>query len=56
MMIWFLCVAITADLLGPGDHTRTVKVDQLARQYLVHFPPSYDGKKPMPVVLVFHWQ
>ena len=26
----------------------------LARQYFVHVPPSYDGKTPIPVVLVLH--
>lgn len=40
--------------LGPGDHHRTVEVGQLKRKYHVHIPPSYDGSKPMPVVLAFH--
>lgn len=37
-----------------GDHTRTIDVDGLERSYLVHIPPSYDSKKPTPVVLAFH--
>ena len=40
--------------LNAGDHTRSIKVGELAREYIVHVPPSYDGKKPFPVVLVFH--
>jgi polyhydroxybutyrate depolymerase len=43
-----------ADTLAPGDHTRTLIVGGLKRTYLVHVPPSYDGHKPHPVVLVFH--
>jgi polyhydroxybutyrate depolymerase len=48
-----LLVVLAADPVGPGDHTRTLKVDDLDRSYLVHVPPKYDSK-PTPVVLVFH--
>lgn len=34
-----------ADALGPGDHTRTLTVDDRKRTYLVHVPKSYDGSK-----------
>jgi polyhydroxybutyrate depolymerase len=40
--------------LGPGDHARRILVDELKRSYSVHVPPSYDAKKPPPVVLVLH--
>jgi polyhydroxybutyrate depolymerase len=40
--------------LGPGDHSLTLKVGELDRRYIVHVPPSYDGKKPVPVVIMFH--
>lgn len=40
--------------LGYGDQSLTIKVDGLERRYLVHVPPEYDGKKPVPVVIVFH--
>lgn len=40
--------------LGPGDATRQVGTSRGARSYLVHEPPSYDGKKPMPVVVALH--
>jgi polyhydroxybutyrate depolymerase len=40
--------------LGPGDHTRSLDVDNRTRTYLVHVPPKYDPKNPAAVVLVFH--
>jgi polyhydroxybutyrate depolymerase len=45
---------VQADALGPGDHTRSLTVGGLKRTYLVHVPKSYDGKKPVPVVLIYH--
>lgn len=43
-----------ADRLGPGDHSLTLKVGELERRYLVHVPKSYDGNKPVPVVVMLH--
>ena len=40
--------------LGAGDFERCVEVGDAARSYLVHVPPSYDSRKPTPVVLNFH--
>ncbi|MGE5191650.1 MAG: alpha/beta hydrolase family esterase [Deltaproteobacteria bacterium] len=40
--------------LTPGDHTRTLVVNDRQRNYLLHVPRSYDGKKPVPVILAFH--
>ncbi|MBM4156159.1 MAG: hypothetical protein FJ221_14210 [Lentisphaerae bacterium] len=40
--------------LHHGDHTRTVKVGNLQRRYLVHVPPGYDAAKATPVVIAFH--
>jgi polyhydroxybutyrate depolymerase len=40
--------------LGAGEHLRHLTQGELKRSYLVHIPPSYDGKKPMPVVVVLH--
>jgi polyhydroxybutyrate depolymerase len=56
MLAWPLLTLVIAraDVLGAGDHTRTLAVDGRPRTYLVHVPPRYDPKKPMPVVLVFH--
>src|SRR5579884_1968857 len=46
--------AAPTDSLGPGDHMRTLTVGDRKRTYLVHVPKSYDGKKPYPVVLIYH--
>lgn len=42
------------DPLGTGDHTRTLKMEEQNRTYLVHIPKEYDPKKPAPVVLALH--
>jgi polyhydroxybutyrate depolymerase len=47
-------LAMAGDSLGPGDHTRSLKIGDSNRSYLVHVPPKYDAKKPTPVVLVLH--
>ncbi|MHB1038148.1 MAG: CE1 family esterase [Pirellulales bacterium] len=47
-------LALAGDPLGPGDHTRSLKMGEADRSYLVHVPPKYDGKEPTPVVLVLH--
>lgn len=54
MLTLLILVALAADPLGPGDHTRTLKVGDLDRNYLVHVPKQYDTQKPTPVVLAFH--
>jgi polyhydroxybutyrate depolymerase len=53
-LMFFLAAFAAADSLSPGEHTRTLKVDDRDRSYLVHVPKSYDGSKPVPVVLAFH--
>jgi polyhydroxybutyrate depolymerase len=40
--------------LTPGEHTRTLVVAERQRTYFAHVPRSYDGSKPVPVVLAFH--
>jgi len=43
-----------AKQMGPGDYSLTLKVGELERRYLVHVPPQYDGKTPMPAVVMLH--
>jgi len=43
-----------ADALRPGDHALTIRVGGLDRRYTVHVPPTYDGKTPVPVVVMLH--
>ncbi len=45
---------LTAQMLPPGDHVRELRVADQFRSYSVHLPPSYDFRRPSPVVLVFH--
>jgi polyhydroxybutyrate depolymerase len=40
--------------LTPGEYTRTLVVADRQRSYCAHVPGSYDGTKPVPVVLAFH--
>lgn len=42
------------DALGPGDHRRTITVDNLKRGHWIHVPPKYDPMQPAPVVLALH--
>ncbi len=39
---------------GPGDHSLTLKVGDLDRHYIIHVPSGYDGKKALPIVVMFH--
>ena len=48
-----LCLSVNASLT-PGEHSLNVEVQGVTRACLVHVPPTYDVKKPTPVVLVFH--
>lgn len=45
---------LAANPLGPGDHERKLKVDDLDRRYFVHVPPNLDPQQSVPVVLIFH--
>jgi len=40
--------------LKPGDTNETVQVDSLSRSYFLHVPPTYDGTRPVPLVVDFH--
>ena len=39
---------------GPGDQTGTIEIGGRTRTYFVHVPARYDGRTPIPVVLVLH--
>jgi polyhydroxybutyrate depolymerase len=54
LVILTTVLAFADSTLAAGDHTRTLEVDGRTRSYLVHVPPSYDGKTTYPVVLAFH--
>ncbi len=37
-----------------GDHRYSVRMNKLEREYLIHVPRGYDGRKPIPAVIMFH--
>jgi polyhydroxybutyrate depolymerase len=47
-------LAVTGEALRPGDHERLLQIGDLHRSYVVHVPPNYDPKHPIPVVLALH--
>jgi polyhydroxybutyrate depolymerase len=40
--------------LQPGDTSVTLQVGSVSRSYVLHVPSTYDGSKPVPLVLDFH--
>ncbi|MBA4387171.1 MAG: hypothetical protein C0404_04260 [Verrucomicrobia bacterium] len=38
----------------PGDHNFTIKTGGLDRHYTVHVPRGYNGRTPVPVVVMLH--
>jgi polyhydroxybutyrate depolymerase len=44
----------TATPLAPSDHRISIAVNGANHEYMVHVPRGYDGKKPVPVVVMFH--
>ncbi len=38
----------------PGDHIVTMNIAGRERRCLMHIPPSYDGTKPMPALVMLH--
>lgn len=65
---FLLCVVLVLGLAGPGceeqsqkpkpfnagDYSFVIKIGSLDRKYIVHVPSAYNGKTPMPVVLMLH--
>lgn len=54
-----LAAVLLALVLAPtptptADAPRTITVDGIARQYLLHVPPGHDPAKPAPLVMVLH--
>jgi polyhydroxybutyrate depolymerase len=38
----------------PGDYNVTLTYQGYARSYILHVPPQYDGKTPLPLVIALH--
>ena len=39
---------------APGRYPMSIDVDGLERSFIVHLPSTYDGKTPLPVVVMLH--
>ena len=46
--------SMNSQKLTAGDHRYRITVDGREREYLVYLPPAYDGRNPVPVVIMFH--
>lgn len=46
--------ASPAKPFAPGQHRLSISVNGAKREYVVHVPKRYDGKKPVSVVIMFH--
>lgn len=44
----------TGEVLEPGDKMHSLEFGGKTRTFLVHVPPGYDGKTPVPLVLDLH--
>ncbi len=49
-----LTTVFLAPPLPPGDHRRTLFVENRQRNYLVHIPKVSDPSSPLPVILALH--
>lgn len=47
-------VTCPSPALTAADTRRTVTVDSLDRSYVLHIPRTYDGNKPVPLIVDFH--
>lgn len=46
--------AFADEIPTPGNHADFLSMGEQKRTYLLHVPPGYDGKKPVPLVLMLH--
>ncbi|MFA5344581.1 MAG: PHB depolymerase family esterase [Kiritimatiellia bacterium] len=44
----------SAKRLASGDHSLTLRVGNLDRRYIVHVPPKYNSRQPVPIVIMLH--
>src|ERR1700680_867438 len=54
VVLLLLSMLSQGEELRAGDHVLSLKVGDRARTYLLHLPPIYDGKRPLPLVIVLH--
>lgn len=49
-----LTLASAGQRAAAGNQEKTIAVDGRTRSYVLHVPPQYDGRKPLPLVIVLH--
>lgn len=49
-----LLFAAAGQRAAAGNQEKTIAVDGRTRSYVLHVPPQYDGRKPLPLVIVLH--
>jgi polyhydroxybutyrate depolymerase len=54
ILILALAIPSTAQARAPKEGRNTVEFDGQQRVYQLHLPPNYDGKTPLPLVIVLH--
>ena len=47
-------VTCPSSVLAAGNTDKTLKIGSATRNYVLHVPANYDGKKPVPLVIDFH--
>jgi polyhydroxybutyrate depolymerase len=47
-------IVCSLPMLPTGNTAQTLRVGSANRSYVLHIPPKYDGKKPVPLILDFH--
>jgi polyhydroxybutyrate depolymerase len=47
-------VTCPSPALQPGNGTKTIQVGAVTRSYVLHVPSSYDGSKPVSLLVDFH--
>ncbi|HVN27040.1 MAG TPA: hypothetical protein VMT64_01065, partial [Candidatus Binataceae bacterium] len=40
--------------VAPWDHVENVRLGGFDRHFIVHVPPTFDGKRKLPVVIMLH--
>src|SRR5262249_2268911 len=54
VMTLMAMTGVNPDELKPGDHNRSLEVDNRTRTYIIHVPKPRGGSKTYPVVLALH--
>ncbi len=47
-------ILMPPDISKPGDYDQTMVIEGATRNYHIHVPPGYNGKTPMPMVMLLH--